>query len=94
MQIQWTKNANHNLDQIEEFITQDNPFAAIDTVIKIIKTVEALSEHPAMGRVGRIHNTRELIIAGTPYIIAYRVKAKNIQILRVLHSSMQWPDIL
>jgi plasmid stabilization system protein ParE len=41
---------------------------------------------------GRVHNTRELIVSGTPLIIPYRVKNKNVEILRVFHSAMQWPE--
>lgn len=92
MRIQWTKGAKQNLKQVEEYIAQDNPHAAIATVLKIIKSVEALADHPALGRVGRIFGTRELIIGDIPYIVPYRVKVGQIEILRVLHSAMRWPD--
>jgi len=94
MRIQWTKGAERNLDQVEEYIAQDNPRAAVNTVLKIIKAVKLLEEQPAMGRVGRVVDTRELVISGTPYIVPYRVKNDRIQILRVLHGAMQWPDKL
>lgn len=92
MRIKWTKGAKNNLNQIEEYIAQDNPQAAVDTVIKIIKTVGMLSDSPAMGKIGRIFDTRELIISGTPFIVPYRIKPEQIEILRVLHGSMRWPD--
>ena len=91
MQIQWTKGASRNLKQVEEYIAQDNPRAVVDTVLKIIKSVELLVHQPAMGRVGRMVDTRELIVSGTPYIVPYRVKEEKIQILRVLHGAMKWP---
>lgn len=89
MRIQWTKGAKQNLKQVEAHIAKDNPQAAIDTVLKIIKAVEILADHPAMGRVGRIFNTRELIISDIPYIVPYRVADEHIVILRVLHSAMR-----
>jgi toxin ParE1/3/4 len=82
------------LEHIEEYIAQDNPRAAIETVLKIIKSVELLVDQPAMGRAGRFIDTRELVISGTPYIVPYRVKEGQIQILRVLHGAMRWPDKL
>lgn len=91
MRIRWTKGASQNLNHVHEFIAQDNPAAAIDIVLKIIKSVELLSVNPGIGRVGRLFDTRELIISGTPYIVPYRVKTGCIDILRVLHSSMRWP---
>lgn len=92
MQIEWTKGARQNLEQIEEYIAQDNPLAAIDTVLNIIQTIELLKTHPGMGRAGRLTGTRELIITNAPYIVPYRVKNKSVQILRVLHGSIQWPS--
>lgn len=92
MQILWTKGASKNLTHVEEYIAQANPGAAIDMVLNIIRTVELLADNPVMGRVGRLFDTRELIIGGTPFIVPYRVKSGRIEILRVLHSSMQWPE--
>ncbi len=94
MKIKWTKGAKHNLNQIEEYIAQDNPNAALDIILKIIKTVGMLSDNPAMGRIGRIFDTRELVISRTPFIVPYRIKSDQVEILRVLHSSMKWPDFL
>ncbi len=92
MQIRWTIGANRNLEQIEDYIARENPIAAIDTVLTVIKAVELLTDQPAMGRIGRVHGTRELIIMDTPYIVPYRVKNHTIEILRVIHSARQWPS--
>lgn len=94
MRIQWTNGAKQNLKQIEEYIAVDNPGAAIDMVFHILNSVEALIDHPAMGRAGRVFNTRELIISDSPFIVPYRVKGVQIEVLRVLHASMQWPNSL
>ena len=93
MRIQWTDKARGDLDKIVEYISEDNPTAAFETILKIINTVDStLSQHPGIGRPGRYADTRELIIAGTPYIVPYLVTVKHIYILRVLHGAMQWPD--
>lgn len=94
MHIRWTEGANRNLSQIEKYIASENPNAAIDTVIKIIRTVELLTENTALGRYGRVTGTRELIIPPTPYIVPYRVRENCVEILRVLRGSMQWPKKL
>jgi toxin ParE1/3/4 len=88
------KKANQNLEQIQEYISQVNPSAGIDTVFKIIKSVEILLDHPAMGRPGRVMGTRELVVNGTPYIIPYRIKKEYVEVLRVLHAARQWPENL
>ena len=51
-----------------------------------------LLDNPALGRPGRVPGTRELVVAGTPYILPYRVQGEIIQILHVLHGARRWPE--
>jgi toxin ParE1/3/4 len=71
---------------------KDNPEAANKVACKIWETTRILSDHPAMGRSGRVSGTRELVISGTSYIVPYRLKADEVQILRVLHAARKWPE--
>jgi toxin ParE1/3/4 len=50
--------------------------------------------NPEAGRKGRVAKTRELVIARTPFVVAYRIKDETIEILRVFHGSRRWPDRL
>ncbi len=36
--------------------------------------------------------TRELVVTGTPYVIAYRVEAHAVVVLRVMHGARRWPE--
>lgn len=89
--IRWTERAVRRLDQIGAFIEKDNPAAATRVVARIVSAVDNLAEHPAMGRVGRVKGTRELILADIPYIIPYRVVGDEIEILTVMHAAQRWP---
>ena len=80
------------LEDIYERIAADNPAAAARVTLRIRKAVERLSERPAIGRPGRVPNTRELVISGTPYIVPYRVKGDAVQVITILHSAQRWPD--
>ena len=91
MRLKWTHAASRALDRVEEYISRDNPRAAIDTVLEIIRHVGMLADHPGMGRPGRVDGTRELTIAGLPHVVAYLHRADTITVLRVLHPSMKWP---
>jgi len=92
MMIMWLDDAVQDLQSLHQYIILENPAAANRIAKRILNTVNLLLEQPAMGRQGRVHNTRELIVSGTPFIIPYRVKNKNIEILRVFHAAMQWPE--
>jgi toxin ParE1/3/4 len=55
------------------------------------RAVEQLANFPEMGRPGRVHGTRELVIQSTPYIVAYRLKGSTVEILALLHGARRWP---
>jgi toxin ParE1/3/4 len=90
--IQWLDDAVDDLQSLRNYISEDNPLAANSTAKRIIKSINLLANQPWSGRIGRVTNTRELVISGLPYIIPYRVKNNSIEILRVLHAAMQWPE--
>lgn len=93
MRLRWTKLASQDLDDIAEYIGQDSPAAACRVVLELMERAEfTLVTHPAAGRAGRLLGTRELVIASLPYVIAYRVSERQIEILRVLHTSRRWPS--
>ena len=93
MQLKWTDPAVDDLDNVEQYITEDNsPSVAIDVVLNILDTTETvLTGHPNAGRLGRVKDTRELVIDGIPFTVIYRVQEPTtVQILRVLYDAQQW----
>jgi toxin ParE1/3/4 len=94
MRIRWLRAALRNVVEIHDFIAADRPAAARETVLRIETAVKQLAEYPLIGRPGRVRGTRELLVLGTPYLIAYRLEADAIQILRILHGARQWPERL
>lgn len=93
MRIVWTARALKDLGSVREFIAQDNPKAAMEVAGHIRETVKILAVTPGAGRPGRLPETRELLIRGTPYFIPYRVDSarKTVELLRVMHFARQWP---
>ena len=90
-QLVWSQDALANrFDQLE-FIAQDNPLGAIDQDEQIERQTHMLLNHPILGKPGRRQGTRELVISHTPFIVVYRINGNRIELLRMLHSSQQWP---
>lgn len=92
MKICWLEKAAIDLEAAYEFILFDNPPAAGNEINKVLEAVKRLSGNPGMGKAGRVAKTRELVVAGTPYIVIYRAKGNRLEILRIFHGARQWPD--
>ena len=73
------------------YIGTENPRAAERLDEEIENQIEMLAEHPFIGRTGRLAGTREMVIARTPFIVIYRVKRNEVEILRILHHAQKWP---
>jgi toxin ParE1/3/4 len=94
MFLWWSAPATQQLASAFEYIAADNESAATEIVNHIWDSVGILARHPFAGRRGRVSGTRELVIRGTPFIVAYRVEKKEVRILAVLHAAREWPEDL
>jgi toxin ParE1/3/4 len=94
LRVEWTRQALADVDQIHDFIAARDPRAARAVVERIDRAITRLCEHPRMGRTGRVAGSRELVVAGSPYIVAYRLRRRSVQLLAVIHAARRWPDRL
>ena len=92
MRIVWTEPAVRDLAAARGHIARDNAPAAERQVERVLVAIQRLLQFPEIGRSGRRAGTRELVINGTPYIAAYRVRNNAIEILRVMHGRQRWAD--
>ncbi len=92
MAVIWLKEAVEDLQEVGRTIAEDDPAAAYRVLTKIEASANSLERHPELGRSGRVPRTRELVIAGLPYILPYSIKKKEVRILAVMHTSRKWPD--
>jgi toxin ParE1/3/4 len=74
-----------------DWIAERDPWAAIDVGDAIHEAVARLADHPAIGRPGRVAATRELVVVGTPYVVAHRIEQTVVLVLRILHGAQRWP---
>ena len=92
--VRWTRRARRRLDEIGARISIDNPAAAARVVSAIARGVQQLGDSPGRGRPRRVRGTRELVVVGTPYLVAYRVHDNDIEMLTIQHGAQLWPDTL
>jgi toxin ParE1/3/4 len=92
LKIAWTETAIRHLESLWEHVAADNPAVAESQFEHILNAVEALAQYPELGRKGRIASTRELVVTDTPFLVAYRIHKREVQLLAVLHGARRWPD--
>jgi toxin ParE1/3/4 len=92
MRVLWLMHARLDLIEIGEYLQSENPDAASRIMRRIQSTSRALGQFPYAGRKGRVEGTRELVVVVTPYLVPHRVTGQTVEILRVFHGAMRWPD--
>ena len=89
MRLIWTQSAHTDRKAIRDYIAKRAPQAAMDLDQLIGDKANMLRTNPMLGRIGRVENTRELVIHKN-YLLIYDL-IDDVRILRVLHTSKLWP---
>lgn len=92
MKIVWSRRAIRHLAQLRRHIEKDAEQNVALVADRIVTAVAHLQSHPEMGRPGRVVGTRELIASGTPYVIPYRVRNEQLELIAVFHGRRKWPQ--
>jgi toxin ParE1/3/4 len=85
--VVWSPLARTRLREIRDYVARDKPEAAERLAIRIVTVIEALRNHPHLGRVGAERGIRELVIGGTPYMVLYRVQGRRVIISTIWHAA-------
>lgn len=94
MRLEWSPFAIEDRLGIFAYLEADSPRVAVRVDEAIRAHTRRLIVFPESGRPGRVVGTRELVVTGLPYVVAYRAFDDAVRILRVLHGSQLWPDDL
>ena len=90
MRVRWTPEALQDRNDIWDYIATDNPRAAARMDELFSDAASRLSEHPKLGRPGKIPGTRELI-AHESYRLVYEITDDTVWILTLIHTARLWP---
>jgi toxin ParE1/3/4 len=92
MKVVWTPEAREDRSEIWDYIATDNPRAAARMDERFSDTASRLSQHPQLGRVGKVPGTRE-IIPHENYRLVYEIEGETLWILALVHTARQWPPL-
>lgn len=89
----WLKKALTDLDSSLSYVAENQGEEAAKALAKkLFDAVDSIVQKPTSGRGGRFPGTRELSVSGTKYIIPFRVKGTDVQIMRIFHTSRKPPN--
>ena len=92
MNLRLSPIAQAELRSIARKVKADNGAAVAARITgRITATLHDLQRFPELGRPGREPGTRELGVAGLPWIIVYQLRPDVIAVNRIIHGAMQWP---
>lgn len=90
MKVCWASAAEQDRADIMDYISQDNPLAAIRMDELFVDAAGRLAEYPNLGKTGLIAGTRELI-PHENYRLVYEVQDNTVWILALVHTARMWP---
>jgi len=93
VRLEWAPLAIADRESIFDYIAPENLDAALALDELFERKAALLGAHPEAGHVGRVRDTRELV-AHRHYVLVYDIDPERVRILRVLHTSRQWPPSL
>ena len=86
MRVRFTDRSIVHLALIRDYLAQESPQVAELVRLRILATIERLHTFPGIGHPGRRSGTREVRVAGLPYLIVYR-SDDVVVILGVFHTA-------
>jgi toxin ParE1/3/4 len=92
MKVVWAEAARHEWAEQYRFYFSRNPEAARRLRQAVMDGARRLRDHPRMGRLGRVEDTRELVIAGTPFLLVYDENLARVEILHVYDGRQDWQN--
>jgi toxin ParE1/3/4 len=93
MQLIFTHRFRDELRHEYRFIREQNKTAAEDVRRRIIHSIKRLATFPQSGRSWRSAGTWELVVPGLPYIVIYEIKAEQVIVLTLFHTSREFPRV-
>lgn len=92
MKVIWTPRAQQRLQEIHDYIAQDQPVNATRWVARVLDRGEQIGDQPRSGRMVPEYG-RETIreIFEGDYRVIYRIRSQQVDVLTVRHGARQMP---
>jgi toxin ParE1/3/4 len=86
----WTPEASQDRADIWDYISAENPAAAVRMDELFSDAAKRLASHPLIGKPGLIPGTRELVIH-EHYRLVYETEKNEVWLLALVHAAQNFP---
>lgn len=87
MKINYSKKAKQDIKDVIAYYEGVAPRAALDFALSLRLTLDNIIQFPEAGRKLEDNINREFPMKNWPFVIPYKIKDKEIFVLRVFHTS-------
>lgn len=87
MKINYSKKAIQDIRNAIAYYEEFAPKSSLDFALSLRLILDNILQFPQMGRMIEGDNNREFPIKNWPFVIPYKIKDKEILVLRVFHTS-------
>jgi plasmid stabilization system protein ParE len=91
MNIEFTRRAQRDLDEIFSYLLLNSPQGAMTVAGRFQDILRLLQEQPYAAQMSRTGRVRRFAAAPFPYVIYYRIEQNFILIVGVRHGARQIP---
>jgi toxin ParE1/3/4 len=91
MQLKWSEFALEEYDAQLFYLALENEELAVKTQGLLEAALDHLLAFPEIGRAGRCPETFEFSVKKAPLLIVYEVQGGILTVLRILHTSRNYP---
>ncbi len=85
----WSPSSRLDLSTIRDFLAERDPRVARDTLRAVQRVVRRMLDYPRIGRAVQ-EPFRVFGVRGTPYIVIYRLRDADVEIVRIRHGREDW----
>lgn len=89
MRVRFTARALRDLNRINAYILSESPSGAARIGARIRKRANDLAQFPFQGTKSQRQDLFQLYVSQTPYMLIYRVRADEVQIVTIVHTSQR-----
>jgi plasmid stabilization system protein ParE len=88
--VLWTHTALRHLSAIHDYIAQDSPHYARETVDRLTARSAQIGQFPQSGRAVPEYEAEDVReVLEDPYRILYRIRPERVDVLAVIHTARQ-----